>query len=67
MKKIILLILLTFNVGLLYSQCNYADFSDAPKELLRKRVKESNMRYGSPYTMFVRGDDFDITLNKKTT
>jgi hypothetical protein len=45
-------------IGLILSlsaiaQCDYADFSDAPEELFRKRVKEPGMRYGNPYTMFV--------------
>ncbi len=61
MKKIfaILLLILIFN-SKVYTQCEYADFSDAPKELFRKRVKEEGMRYGNPYTMFVKGDDFNL-------
>ena len=41
MKNILLLSVLLISFNNTFAQCNYADFSDAPKELLRKRVKES--------------------------
>ncbi len=50
MKNIFLVFLtLTFLVNC-YAQCAYNDFSNAPKELLRKRVKdnEPGFRYGNP-------------------
>jgi hypothetical protein len=60
MKKLLLcLILISFFIKV-NAQCDYADYSDAPEELFRKRVKEPEMRYGNPYTMFVRGDDFNL-------
>ena len=39
-----------------FAQCRYSDFSESPKELLRKRVKDNELgfRYGNPYTMFNR-------------
>ncbi len=63
MKKILLTILtisITINI---FAQCDYADDSDAPEELYRKRVDEVGMRYGNPYTMFVRGDNFNLAEN----
>jgi hypothetical protein len=60
MKKLLLcLILISFFIKV-NAQCDYADYSDAPKELFRKRVNETGMRYGNPYTMFVRGDNFNL-------
>jgi len=46
------------------AQCDYADDSDAPKELFRKRLKdkESGFRYGNPYTMFARKEGFDLPI-----
>jgi hypothetical protein len=41
------------------AQCYYHDESNPPEELFRKRVKEQGMRYGNPYTMFVRDDKFN--------
>jgi hypothetical protein len=41
------------------AQCYYHDESNPPEELFRKRVKEQGMRYGNPYTMFVRDDNFN--------
>ena len=67
MRKILILILL-FLCYRGSAQCDYADDSNAPKELLRKRLKdkESGFRYGNPYTMFTRSDGFDlaVTLNQ---
>ncbi len=62
-KLLIVGFLLSLNA---IAQCNYAEFSDAPKELFRKRVKEPGMRYGNPYTMFVRDENFNLqnTLQK---
>lgn len=63
-KSIILIFLyniISFNI---YAQCNYAEYSDAPKELFRKRVKEPGMRYGNPYTMFVRDENFNLNTAK---
>jgi hypothetical protein len=61
MKKLftVLLLLLIFN-SKVYSQCEFAKYSDAPEELFRKRVNETGMLYGNPYTMFVKGDDFNF-------
>ena len=61
MKKLftVLLLLLIFN-SKVYSQCEFAKYSDAPEELFRKRVNETGMLYGNPYTMFVKGDDFNL-------
>lgn len=53
----VLLLLLIFN-SKVYSQCEFAKYSDAPEELFRKRVNEPGMLYGNPCTMFVKGDDF---------
>jgi len=66
MKKITLFIfyiLLYTNNGI--AQCQNKE--SVPEEMLRGRYQEADMTYGNPYTMFVRGYDFDITLNKKTT
>jgi hypothetical protein len=41
-------------------QCYYHDESNAPEELFRKRVREDKMRYGNPYTMFLRDDKFNL-------
>jgi len=60
MKKIFTLIIVICCFNNLKAQCDYANFSDAPEELFRKRVKEMGMRYGNPYTMFVKGDNFDL-------
>ena len=60
MKKLLFILLtqtLYINVN---AQCDYASYSDAPDELFRKRVNEPGMRYGNPYTMFVKGDDFSL-------
>ncbi|NDC30560.1 MAG: hypothetical protein EBZ58_06410, partial [Bacteroidetes bacterium] len=52
------------------AQCDFADDSDAPKELFRKRLKDKEVgfRYGNPYTMFNRQNyenwDLETTLNK---
>ncbi len=59
-KSIILLFLYNLISLISYAQCNYAEYSDAPKELFRKRVKEPGMRYGNPYTMFVRDENFNL-------
>jgi len=49
------------------SQCTYENFSNAPKELLRKRVKdnEPGFRYGNPYTMFNRSHYPNWSLNEE--
>ena len=68
-KSVIILILLFSVINIsAYAQCNYADFSESPNELYRKRVKESGMRYGNPYTLFVKGDDFNLntSITQKT-
>jgi hypothetical protein len=59
--KIVLLLFAIFTqIDFIHSQCYYHDESNAPEELFRKRVKEQGMRYGNPYTMFVRDDNFDL-------
>jgi hypothetical protein len=45
------------------AQCYYHDESNPPEELFRKRVKEDGMRYGNPYTMFVRDDNFSLNTS----
>jgi hypothetical protein len=67
MKKLLLILLLILGYKV-NAQCDYADDSDAPKELFRKRLKdkEAGFRYGNPYTMFTREEGFNlsITLNQ---
>ena len=59
--KILLLVLLILTLSIrINAQCEYVNYSDSPEELFRKRVKESGMRYGNPYTMFVKGDHFNL-------
>ncbi len=65
MKKLLLIILLLNFLNDTIAQCYYHDQSNPPEELFRKRVKEDKMRYGNPYTMFVRGDDFDVKVEIK--
>lgn len=60
MKNFILILILITSSQTISAQCDYADFSDAPEELFRKRVKEPGMRYGNPYTMFVRDENFNL-------
>ncbi len=63
LKKVICFAIIIF-ASLCYSknasgQCYYHDESNPPEELFRKRVREDGMRYGNPYTMFVRDDKFN--------
>ena len=59
--KIILLLFAIFTqIDTIHSQCYYHDESNPPEELFRKRVKEQGMRYGNPYTMFVRDNKFNL-------
>ncbi len=62
LKPMRIILIILFNILSLgiYAQCDYEDFSDAPEELFRKRVKEDGMRYGNPYTMFLRDDKFNL-------
>ncbi|MBC7382737.1 MAG: hypothetical protein H7296_07030 [Bacteroidia bacterium] len=57
----------------LYCQCNFNDQMGSPPEELNRRHlndihdnKVPGFRYGHPYTMFVKGDDFNLinTLQK---
>ena len=67
-KNLFILITILFFTNYTNAQCDYADDSDVPKELFRKRLKdkEAGFRYGNPYTMFVHTVDFNLatTLNK---
>ncbi len=63
-KSIILIFLYNIISLNIYAQCNYAEYSDAPEELFKKRVSESGMRYGNPYTMFVRDENFNLNTAK---
>ena len=62
-----LLYLFVFCITILHvsAQCSYIEYSNTPKELLRKRVKdnEPGFRYGNPYTMFNRQNYESWNLN----
>ena len=62
-----ILLLLLCNVFVINAQCSYAEYSNTPKELLRKRVKdnEPGFRYGNPYTMFNRSNYPNWSLNEE--
>lgn len=61
MKRLaILFLLIIINDRVTFSQCQYGDKSNSPEELFRKRLRPEGMRYGNPYTMFVKGDDFNL-------
>jgi hypothetical protein len=60
MKKLLFILLSLTQLISVKAQCDFVNYSDAPDELFRKRVNEPGMRYGNPYTMFVKGDDFSL-------
>ncbi|NDC31067.1 MAG: hypothetical protein EBZ58_09075, partial [Bacteroidetes bacterium] len=60
MKRLLLILLSLTQLISVKAQCDFVNYSDAPDELFRKRVNEPGMRYGNPYTMFVKGDDFSL-------
>ena len=60
LKLILLLFAIFSQTDLIHAQCFNHSESNPPEELFRKRVKEQGMRYGNPYTMFVRDDKFNL-------
>ncbi len=60
LKLILLLFAIFSQTDLIHAQCFNHSESNPPEELFRKRVKEEGMRYGNPYTMFVRDNNFKL-------
>ena len=56
--------MLLFGICQSYAQCDYAEYSDSPDELYRKRL--SNVEVGS-YTMFNRSKYDTWSLSKIST
>ncbi|MBC7383134.1 MAG: hypothetical protein H7296_09095 [Bacteroidia bacterium] len=65
--KQIFFILMQYLPLYVYCQCNFNDQMGSPPEELNRRHlndihdnKVPGFRYGHPYTMFVKGDDFNL-------
>jgi len=62
-----ILLILLCNVFVINAQCSYVEYSNTPKELLRKRVKdnEPGFRYGNPHPILCFLNE-SIYLHNKT-